>query len=262
MPTSPNRLYVLRDLHSIVLWWKAGVTLEEIVGVYRVRHNYVSGVVRAYVGQAEYERICRRHRADGTKNSGVRWHEGHASCCPKGGVSPRRAKIGEIRTFRVKARNCKSGPRRRRFIKVSHEGSRSKWIPVSQWRWEQAYGPIPEGHYVIFADGKSLHDDLDNLKLVSQVETARHALAACDREERRRKIQETTKESKRAAKLIRELHQKGKRPVHQCRDCGADVYGEKCPRCGSLVIEKYFVEMVAEYREEAGFFDMLEEEAA
>jgi hypothetical protein len=37
--------------------------------------------------------------------------------------------------------------------------------------WEAAYGPKPEGHKIIFADGNKLNFDLDNLLLVSKAES-------------------------------------------------------------------------------------------
>lgn len=36
--------------------------------------------------------------------------------------------------------------------------------------WEEAYGPIPEGHCVIFADGNKLNFDINNLILVTRGE--------------------------------------------------------------------------------------------
>ena len=36
--------------------------------------------------------------------------------------------------------------------------------------WEEAYGKVPKGHAVIFADGNKRNFDLDNLMLVSQKE--------------------------------------------------------------------------------------------
>lgn len=36
--------------------------------------------------------------------------------------------------------------------------------------WEEAYGPIPEGHNIIFRDGNRLNVSLDNLKMVTKQE--------------------------------------------------------------------------------------------
>jgi len=39
--------------------------------------------------------------------------------------------------------------------------------------WEEANGPIPRGHVVIFLDSNSLHCELDNLMMISQSTNAR-----------------------------------------------------------------------------------------
>lgn len=44
------------------------------------------------------------------------------------------------------------------------------WMPKSRYVYEQAYGTIPKGHKVIFADGNNRNFDLDNLVLVSNAE--------------------------------------------------------------------------------------------
>lgn len=44
------------------------------------------------------------------------------------------------------------------------------YCPKQRVVWEQAYGAIPEGHSVIFADGNNRNFDLDNLILVSKAE--------------------------------------------------------------------------------------------
>ena len=43
-------------------------------------------------------------------------------------------------------------------------------MPKSRYVYEQAYGTIPKGHKVIFADGNNRNFDLDNLVLVSNAE--------------------------------------------------------------------------------------------
>jgi hypothetical protein len=46
------------------------------------------------------------------------------------------------------------------------------WKPKHRIIWERAYGKIPRGHVVIFADGNRLNVTLDNLMLVSRGELA------------------------------------------------------------------------------------------
>jgi hypothetical protein len=51
-------------------------------------------------------------------------------------------------------------------INKSKDGWKSKHAII----WEQAHGPIPKGHVIIFADGNKLNMDLENLLLVSRSE--------------------------------------------------------------------------------------------
>jgi hypothetical protein len=50
--------------------------------------------------------------------------------------------------------------------------SRKNWKAKHRIIWEKAYGKIPRGHVVIFADGDKLNFALDNLILVSRGELA------------------------------------------------------------------------------------------
>lgn len=44
------------------------------------------------------------------------------------------------------------------------------WMPKSRYVYEQAYGTIPKGHKVIFADGNIRNFELNNLILISDAE--------------------------------------------------------------------------------------------
>jgi hypothetical protein len=46
------------------------------------------------------------------------------------------------------------------------------WKRKHTYLWEEAHGPVPKGHTVIFADGNKTNFDLDNLLLVSRNELA------------------------------------------------------------------------------------------
>lgn len=50
--------------------------------------------------------------------------------------------------------------------------SKGKWIHYHRYLWEQANGPVPAKHVVIFIDGDSLNCDISNLKLISMAENA------------------------------------------------------------------------------------------
>ena len=50
--------------------------------------------------------------------------------------------------------------------------SRRWWKFKHHIIWEEANGPMPKGHHIIFADGNKLNFNLDNLVLVSNAELA------------------------------------------------------------------------------------------
>lgn len=56
------------------------------------------------------------------------------------------------------------------LIKVQDGQLQKNWMPKGRYIYEQAYGKIPAGHKVIFADGDHSNFDLDNLILVSNTE--------------------------------------------------------------------------------------------
>lgn len=87
-----------------------------------------------------------------------------ANLFPAGHVPDNLAPIGEIRKttdgYLVK--------------KVSEYGNqRSRWRFLHRLIWEEANGPIPEGHYVCFADGDRTNCCLENLYLETR---AQHAI--------------------------------------------------------------------------------------
>ena len=55
------------------------------------------------------------------------------------------------------------------IVKVSNKGKRSDcWRPKQRLVWEKHYGPVPDGHAVVFGDGDKTNFSLDNLILVSR----------------------------------------------------------------------------------------------
>lgn len=62
-------------------------------------------------------------------------------------------------------------------VRVDVKGRRYRWIRtgLNEWKqlhrhlWEEAYGPIPDGHRVSFKDGNQEHCVLENLELVIPV---------------------------------------------------------------------------------------------
>lgn len=55
--------------------------------------------------------------------------------------------------------------------KVTDTGvSRRDFVAVHRLVWEQEYGPIPDGHVVVFRSGDQLDTSLENLELISRQE--------------------------------------------------------------------------------------------
>ena len=55
------------------------------------------------------------------------------------------------------------------IVKVSNKGKRNDcWRPKQRLVWEKHYGPVPDGHAVVFGDGDKTNFSLDNLILVSR----------------------------------------------------------------------------------------------
>lgn len=59
------------------------------------------------------------------------------------------------------------------YIKVSME---HKMVLKHRYVWEQANGPIPDGHNIAFRDGNRQNCDLSNLYLISREEAAREQI--------------------------------------------------------------------------------------
>lgn len=53
------------------------------------------------------------------------------------------------------------------YVKIQDKKGRFNWKQKHRLIWEEAYGPIPKGHKVIFLDGDRHHIELSNLALVS-----------------------------------------------------------------------------------------------
>lgn len=58
-------------------------------------------------------------------------------------------------------------------MRVSFERGAAGWRALHRILWEDAHGPIPEGHVVTFIDGDRLNVELANLQLTSRADLAR-----------------------------------------------------------------------------------------
>jgi DNA-binding CsgD family transcriptional regulator len=51
--------------------------------------------------------------------------------------------------------------------------SNAKWVLAHRYFWEQAYGPVPDNHIVVFKDGNTHNYALENLEMISYEENMR-----------------------------------------------------------------------------------------
>ena len=58
------------------------------------------------------------------------------------------------------------GPSPLESHRTSGTQQKEHWMPKGRWVWEQANGPIPDGHVVAYVDGDPSNCDLDNLECV------------------------------------------------------------------------------------------------
>lgn len=82
--------------------------------------------------------------------------------------------------------------------------ARRNWKQIHRIMWEEANGPVPEGHVIIFKDGNTDNLDLDNLMMVTMQERlimARHGLFIKD-------YPELTESGAILAKLMNIINQK------------------------------------------------------
>ena len=60
------------------------------------------------------------------------------------------------------------------YIKIGNEDTHlsgykpPNWMPYQQYLYEQAYGPIQQGEYIMFLDGNTENFDLDNLAVINR----------------------------------------------------------------------------------------------
>lgn len=96
----------------------------------------------------------------GKKMSQEQYEKCRATMFKKGGLPINTDPVG---TEKVLGDGCV-------WVKINDERGVKKgvnWKQKHRLMWEEAYGPIPDGHYVIFLDNDPTHLTLDNLALIS-----------------------------------------------------------------------------------------------
>jgi len=243
------------------------ITLTGVMAKYRVGHSAARAFVAKHFTDAEWGTIRHDNHARGGvkrrfKKGHRPWNAGlkglHLSPstefkpgCMRGQAARNWRPLGSIsvrndslprRLRGRKRRNGQPWPRRqRRFIKVRDFGlPQTRWVPVARYFWELAYGPIPPGMSVVYADGDSMNDSLANYRLVTRAE--RLALQKKNNPKMipmaRRAAGRAAKKRHAAARHMRRFTRAAAPAVirWECPACGYDVEvsnpPDRCPKCG------------------------------
>jgi hypothetical protein len=117
------------------------------------------------------------HRLDGKKGAGTRFAKGHKTwnAGMKGlqiGGEATQFKPGHVGGMAAKLYQPIGAERVRGgylYRKMRDTGpTHLRWDLVHRINWEAAYGPIPDGHVIVFRNGNCLDVAVDNLELLSR----------------------------------------------------------------------------------------------
>ncbi len=127
---------------------------ESSISSLKAKYNLKSGIVG---GQFEKGQVSWNK---GKKMSSYQYQRCKATMFKKGSIPPNHKSIGS-------EREDKDGYI---LIKIQDGHKNKNWTRKHRYLYEQAYGKIPKGYKVIFADGNNRNFDLDNLIMVSNAE--------------------------------------------------------------------------------------------
>lgn len=177
MAFSGNVQYVMSHAPDIASAIRAGVTtVTALLKHYHCGYDTLLKAILTQMTKTRYRRICRKRLA----KSGVTWRfiKGHATWnkglkglsfpgsqatqFKKGHLPANHKQVGAI-----VVRNDKCG-KPFHWIKVSgiRQGQHT-WIPYARHLYSQSHGDVPDGYFVVHADGDTLNDDINNLRLVN-----------------------------------------------------------------------------------------------
>lgn len=150
-----------------------GITLKELTTRYNTKFN--TSLSESAIANRKNKLKLKSGIVGGQFQKGqVSWNKGK-----KGSMSPEQYKKCQATMFKkgnIPANRRPIGSERidKRdgsiLIKVQDGHKQQNWMGKHRYIYEQAYGKIPKGHKVIFADGNNRNFDLNNLVLVSNAE--------------------------------------------------------------------------------------------
>lgn len=240
-------------------------TLARLMTEYHCGYNTITKVVLSYMSAAEWKIIRRKILAKGgvktrfqkgivAWNKGLHYDPGGRSAETRfrpgqirGSAARRYKSVGTITIRKDKLPRHLRGRRRkagmppwpqsyRRYIKIKDTGPpRYCWIPYSRYLWEKANGPVPDGCFIVHADGNTLNDSPDNLRCVDR---KGHLALQLKRDPNMRKkmIAHSARTRRKNRKHIITAHLKKRKVLWQCRGCGENYYQHDPPsRCHKCV---------------------------
>lgn len=134
-------------------------------------NNYLESLYGKYPRKELYEMFCKRFNCDDVSFFGFRTHL-HNS------LGLRLDDRSKFNTQRCEDKRVPIGTKRKHsgywYIKVndvkgkhgSHAAERENWKLLARYVWEQHYGKIPKGYFIVYLDGNHDNCSIENLQLV------------------------------------------------------------------------------------------------
>ena len=237
----------------------AGERIRSLMKAYHCGHELLMRAILSQIPPEQWAGIRAKRRAEigrkgRFKKGHVPWDKGVKGIHLSPATQFKKGKIRgtAARKYRavgsVTERNDKSG-NKYRWIKIKDWGRpQDKYIPYARYVWQKHKGPIPPGMLVVHADGKTLNDNLDNLRLVDRPGHIRlmqerdpgivkRMRANAAKANKRKSVNNKRSQSIKAFHRVRKLREASP-TVWECQVCmaeyGRDEKPGQCSKCGSL----------------------------
>lgn len=169
---------VMADAAKIVQRLKNGEGQTALQKEYHVAYPTIKQVILSQITKAQWRKITRLSLQKGgvktrfkkghkTFNKGMKGiHLSPATEFCKGHLPVNHKHVGSIR-ISIRTRNGNTVSFKEIKVSGIMQGSH-KWIPYARYIWEQSNGEVPEGHFIVHADGITLNDEPYNLECVNR----------------------------------------------------------------------------------------------
>jgi hypothetical protein len=236
----------------------AGEPAGKLAREFRVANTRIAEVIYPLLTSEQLEQLAaarRAHRIVATRAGQFRkghvpWCKGRRGIrlspatefkagCLRGNAARLYRPVGTVTVYHYKGHPVK-------FVKVADSGRRcQQWIPQARWVWQQAYGPLPAGRFVVHRDGDTLNDELSNLVAVDRAGHLALQMARDPAMLARRKARSAA--ANRGRHRIPAAKREAAPPRRtrlDCPACGFDRPAEpgmaerpRCPKCGATLVE-------------------------